>query len=365
MNLSHLPRGIQGLLDGFFSEHKNFVLFRLPDQPLEMFSLAPSRPFKFGDAKGWVVYPFEYPRISNLFYPFECQYEVDDLKPKHPETAPRLLRTGVRSSLNEAGYRKGVSQMISSIEAGYVEKVVFSRRVAFEKSEPFDASDYLYLWWYFTQKHPSAFVYLFADFQREEVWLGVSPELFLSVRQGSLETHSIAGTLFSDASGKTASWTEKEYVEQEYVSRHILSELSRLSLQSIVCQPLEEIRFGSLTHLVSRIEASGIHRKNVARVVDRLFPTPAVCGFPKRDAKDFILNRESYSRSLYSGLVGLWKGGSGCDLDFFVNIRVMDFIQNSVRFYVGGGIVASSDPEREWLETERKLATLTCAFKLT
>ena len=99
--------------------------------------------------------------------------------------------------------------------------------------------------------------------------------------------------------------------------------------------------------------------------------------FPKDLAKVFIAENEEYSRSYYTGFLGeinciaeQSRTSTGRNTEhkafktlvkesqLYVNLRCMQLIGDSAKVYVGGGIVASSDPEKEWQETVDKARTM-------
>ena len=87
-----------------------------------------------------------------------------------------------------------------------------------------------------------------------------------------------------------------------------------------------------------------------------LHPTPAVCGLPKEEAYRFILENEGYDRCYYSGFIG-WLDPDG-RTDLYVNLRCMHIEEEQLTLYAGGGLLASSELNDEWLETEKKLQTI-------
>ena len=87
-----------------------------------------------------------------------------------------------------------------------------------------------------------------------------------------------------------------------------------------------------------------------------LHPTPAVCGLPKEEAYHFIIEHEGYDRSYYSGFIG-WLDTKG-KTDLYVNLRCMNILPQTFTLYAGGGLLAASQLEDEWQETEDKLDTM-------
>ncbi|HLV50467.1 MAG TPA: chorismate-binding protein, partial [Flavobacterium sp.] len=94
---------------------------------------------------------------------------------------------------------------------------------------------------------------------------------------------------------------------------------------------------------------------DVKNLIQNLHPTPAVCGLPKKEAFDFIWENEGYNREFYTGFIGIEKENMK---DYFVNLRCAQIFQNQIQIYVGGGITAESNPEKEWEETELKSGTI-------
>ena len=86
-----------------------------------------------------------------------------------------------------------------------------------------------------------------------------------------------------------------------------------------------------------------------------MHPTPAVCGFPKKESKDFILKNERYDRAFYTGFLGELNMSTS---ELYVNLRCMEIEKESIHIYVGGGITKESDPEKEWNETVAKSKTI-------
>ncbi|EKC80440.1 protein containing Chorismate binding protein, partial [human gut metagenome] len=92
-------------------------------------------------------------------------------------------------------------------------------------------------------------------------------------------------------------------------------------------------------------------------VLDALYPTPAVCGIPKDEARRFILQYEHQSRKYYSGFVGPISPKGKTHL--YVSLRCMNILDDgSCELYAGGGLLKESEMEKEWKETEAKMQTI-------
>ena len=115
-------------------------------------------------------------------------------------------------------------------------------------------------------------------------------------------------------------------------------------------------RAGELAHLKSDFRFTLPDNQKLGDLINLLHPTPAVCGLPKEDAYQFILQHEGYDRSYYSGFIG-WISPSG-HTDLYVNLRCMNIHADTYTLFAGGGLLASSKLEEEWNETEDKMNTM-------
>src|SRR5690606_32711850 len=106
-------------------------------------------------------------------------------------------------------------------------------------------------------------------------------------------------------------------------------------------------RAGSLLHL--RSDITGILKNGKATlttIAAAVHPTPAVCGSPRKAARDFIMENEGYDREFYTGFLGpIMDNGASASL--LVNLRCMKIYGNTARLFMGGGITIGSQPNEE------------------
>ena len=113
---------------------------------------------------------------------------------------------------------------------------------------------------------------------------------------------------------------------------------------------------GALSHLKTDFHFSLPDSNKLGNLLNLLHPTPAVCGLPKEEAYRFIQDNEKYDRRYYSGFIGTLNPSGKTDL--YVNLRCMNISSEQLTLYAGGGLLASSELNDEWLETEKKLQTM-------
>jgi isochorismate synthase len=212
----------------------------------------------------------------------------------------------------------------------------------------------------------SAFVSLINLPDRQESWLGASPEKLVGMdAQGVFKTTALAGTQNARTKdgevipAKEVRWGQKEIEEQALVSRYIIECFKKIRLREYQEKGPKTSRAGNLYHLRTDFEVN-THEVNFPELgtvmLTLLHPTSAVCGMPKKSALKFINAAENYQRSLYSGYLGPVKIDQESSL--FVNLRCMRFKNGTATLFAGAGITEDSDPQKEWDETEMKCETL-------
>ena len=244
-------------------------------------------------------------------------------------------------------YVKLIENTVKYIHENDLGKIVMSRPQRFDKViEPVSIFKKL------VETYSTACVYLFTH-PKVGTWMGATPETLLSRKGNTLKTMSLAGT---QKKGDEDKFTDKEKVEQELVTAYIIDILnSEKGVEDVEVDGPDLAEAGNVVHLKTSIEATLQNDFDLSSLVGKLHPTPAVAGFPKKEALEFIKKHEQYKRSFYSGYFGL---SDNKDVQYFVNLRCMQVFEDSVVLYAGGGITRDSNAEAEWMETESKMATL-------
>jgi menaquinone-specific isochorismate synthase len=212
------------------------------------------------------------------------------------------------------------------------------------------------------QRFPDCYAFSFAN-GRGQSFIGASPERLLRVENGTLLTEALAG---SAPRGRTASedaalggrllHDAKELREHRLVLESITRRLTALGLEPT--HPERPVLRGlaNVQHLHTPANAALPAGVRLLEALAQLHPTPAVGGSPREAAMAQIRALETFPRGLYGGPIG-WidhRGGG----EFLVGIRSALVDGSRARVYAGGGIVAGSEPEREFAETELKFHAL-------
>lgn len=251
----------------------------------------------------------------------------------------------INNGLSKANYINLISSCIDFIKKGKAKKVVLSRReelelTNFSISKTFEKLVYNY---------GNAFVYVWYH-PKVGLWFGATPEQLVSLKLKAFSTVALAGTqVYKDS--LDVIWNKKEIEEQQIVTNYIESNLNSLVDDLSISKPTT-IKAGNLLHLNTVIKGLLNDKFNLKNLLDNLHPTPAVCGMPMNNAKEFILKNEKYNRQYYTGFLGELNIDNSSEL--FVNLRCMKIENSIASLFIGGGITIDSIPENEWLETVEK-----------
>ncbi len=320
---------------------------------------------------GFVLAPFNSDRPAVLLK-VDVQLEAGHSADGHTE---REAGTVPRVNPHERDFHINlVKKGIAKIQKGEIKKMVLSRCLRIDcPADPLDlfqsllstyANAFCYLWY-----HPGV-----------GMWLGATPEILLRCGNRQLTTMSLAGTQ-PYRQNTDPVWGQKEIGEQALVTEFIHKALES-KVSGLTTSDLESVRAGDLWHL--RTKLSGRVHGSLSEIIEALHPTPAVCGLPLREAKQFIHEHENYDREYYTGYLGELnmkreryrtpdKSNSEnrayrtvtSTTELFVNLRCMQLQGNKGLIYIGGGVTVDSDPLKEWEETVNKSFTMLKAIQGT
>ncbi|GET45811.1 isochorismate synthase [Capnocytophaga felis] len=327
-----------------------FVAFRKPDSNIiEVFEQFDDTVYCFDDTfsvSGFVLAPFEKDKNLSVIIKADKKYQ-EDLKNNHIGF-PAKKEIPI-CNIEKEKHIQLIEKAIEQMQKGVFEKVVLSRKITLNhKANPVEVFEKM------TNHYPSAFCYLFSH-PKIGIWIAATPEKLLNVHKNYIYTMALAGTQPYKEQGDHI-WKEKEKDEQQIVTDVILSKIAT-HVDNLDVSTVKTVRAGNVVHLCTDITAKLKSNENPFTIVNELHPTPAVCGFPNKEAKQFIIENEHYNRSYYSGYCGVVNGNEK-SIDFYVNLRCMQLENNQIFIYVGGGILKESNSQAEWEETQNKAQTM-------
>jgi anthranilate synthase component I len=270
----------------------------------------------------------------------------------------------VRSNFDKKDYLEAVRNAKEFIAAGDIFQVVLSQRFEIDLPTPsFEVYRALRI------VNPSPYMYFLK--MPETTIVGSSPEMLVRVRAREVEYRPIAGTLprggtnaEDEANAERLRNDEKERAEHIMLVDLGRNDLGRVSQYGTV--KVEELmfieRYSHVMHLVSSL--CGELRNGVDRwdALMACFPAGTVSGAPKVRAMEIIDELEPTKRGVYAGAV-MYVDFSN-NLDSCIAIRTLVVRGNKGYIQAGGGIVADSVPENEYMETVNKSRALIRAINL-
>jgi anthranilate synthase component 1 len=270
----------------------------------------------------------------------------------------------VESLFPRADYEAAVERCREYILAGDAFQIVLAQRfkVAFT-APPFD------LYRALRSVNPSPYMY-YLDLGERKI-IGTSPEILVTVEQGTVRVRPIAGTRPRGKTPEEDEQLEKELLadEKERAEHIMLVDLGRNDIGRVceygtvqVNELMTVERYSHVMHIVSNVTGRLARDKDVFDVLRACFPAGTVSGAPKVRAMQIIDEQESTRRGFYAGSAG-YISYSG-DMDMAITIRTMMTDGQTAYLQAGGGLVADSVPANEYQECLNKARALVQAIEL-
>ena len=269
----------------------------------------------------------------------------------------------IASDFEKEAYKKAIDRMIDYIVEGDIYIANMTRRImAYSGKPPYAMFKSL------RENNPSPFggYFNYGDFQI----ISASPERFLHMKNGLVETRPIKGTRRRGETPEEDAVLKKELQESGKDKSELLMivDLERNDLNR-VCEPgsvkvtslFDVETYATVFHLVSNIVGkmqSGLTAPDLLRAA---FPGGSITGAPKIRAMEIIDELEQSRRGLYTGSMGYLGLDGSCDLN--IVIRTALYQNGCYTLGVGGGITCESDLEFEYEETEQKARALLEAMR--
>jgi len=275
-----------------------------------------------------------------------------------PGPAPQKRIPQAVSNLTKMQYHANVAKAGEYIRAGDIFQVVLSQRLSMNIScDPFD----IYRALRFINPSPYMFFLGMDDLRL----IGASPEVLVKVENGNVEYGPIAGTRPRGKTPEEDCHLAEDLLrdEKERAEHIMLVDLGRNDLGrvckygSVKVSDLMRIeRYSHVMHLVSSVEGRLRDGLDGLHALEACLPAGTVSGAPKVRAMEIIEELEPCRRGVYGGAVG-YMDFSG-NLNTCIALRTLVIKDRIAYLQAGGGIVADSQPEREWEESVNKAQAL-------
>jgi menaquinone-specific isochorismate synthase len=260
---------------------------------------------------------------------------------------------GTRDVLPEE-WKDSVQSVVNRLQQGEMDKVVLARKceVSFDKKV---SSDFVLdnLW----KQQPDSFVF---SFEREEsCFIGATPERLVKKTGEEILSTCLAGsiargdTLLNDEKlGEELLEDEKNRYEHQLVVDSIQQALNPFCDKLSIPPSPQLMKLKDIQHLYTPVIGQASEHTSLLNLVEKLHPTPALGGVPRDKALYVIRQEEEMDRGLYAGPIG-WIDAYG-NGEYAVALRSGLLQGEKAYLYAGCGIVADSEPESEFKETQMK-----------
>lgn len=268
-------------------------------------------------------------------------------------------------SISESKWREQVSFAIKSINEGKLEKVVLARDQIARSNSPIDTRSLL-------QR---------LEIDYSSTWLfmvdglvGATPELLVRLSKSLVTSRVLAGTIQKTgnedrdlALAASLAKSSKDLEEHEYAVRSVADALEPFCSSTNVPESPFVLHLSNVMHLATDVTGvlnDSAKQADIFTLIDQLHPTAAVCGTPTDIARELISNLEQMNRERYAAPVG-WVDANG-DGEVAIALRcgLLSEDKKSMRIFAGCGIVAGSDPEKEFAESQAKLMPMRTALEM-
>ncbi|MSQ41638.1 MAG: isochorismate synthase [Dehalococcoidia bacterium] len=277
-------------------------------------------------------------------------------RPPRRSTAARPLT--VLSGVDRARWLTSVATIASEVRDGLYEKAVLATSIELGGEGPVDVGAALT-----RLRHDYPHCHLFSFTAGDATFLGASPELLVALDHGAVNALGLAGSARRGTTeaedeqlGRELLESAKNRIEHETVVRAIREGLAELTSALRAPNQPRLRRLRNIQHLATEIAGRARPGVDVLDLVQRLHPTPAVCGWPTDAARRVIAAHETFDRGWYAGPIG-WLDAAG-EGEFAVGLRAALVRGERAWLFAGNGIMGDSDPAAELAEVELKFSPL-------
>ena len=252
------------------------------------------------------------------------------------------------------GWREQVQAALRSVASGDLEKVVLAQAMTLALSGDLSVPDTLER---LGHTYPDCYRFAFSPTDGG-TFFGATPERLVSLTGRTVSTEALAGSTGRGDTPAEDEWlatdlleSEKDGHEHDLVADAIRGQLEPFA-SSVSTGERSIRRLATVQHLRTPITAELAADEHVLTLVEALHPTPAVGGLPPDVALETIRETETFDRGWYAAPIG-WFDAAG-NGTFAVALRSALARERTATVFAGAGIVADSDPDREWDEVQLK-----------
>jgi len=285
--------------------------------------------------------------------------EINQSSDNTPESKSELFNRPLSIS-----WIQMTKKAINKIRSGSIDKIVTSRQFSLSKEKKIST---IQLSRNLIKNYPACTI-LSYQFSGKTI-IVASPEHLVTLDYPNIKSDAIGGTIHrkTDKNHSINSLAQSPLAdknrllkEHDFIVQAIYQGLD--SLCHTLKMPLSPflMKLHNMYHLETPIQGKLMDQYDLFDVVKTLHPTPAVAGYPTQQSRQWLLENEDYQRGWYTGAFGYLENNPQGKIngELSVMLRCAVINKNKMTLFAGAGLVAESDPETEWQETELKMQTI-------
>lgn len=294
------------------------------------------------NGKSWLTWIGDLPKPEVVEYP----------KPEAP-----LNLSWAGGALEPHLWESIVAKAVERITAGELDKVVLARDLTAHSDLPFDARHIMLK---LAQKYSATWIF------NIDGLVGATPELLLRLNKGLVTSRVLAGTIQRTGDDEhdlalagSLARSSKDLEEHKFAVQSVTQSLMLFCSSTNIPESPFVLHLANVMHLatdVTGVLSDSLTPADLFALAGMLHPSAAVCGTPREIAKKVITELEGMSRGRYAGPVG-WIDSRG-EGELGIALRCAQINpenKKQIRLFAGCGIVAGSDPKKEFAESQAKL----------
>jgi len=264
-------------------------------------------------------------------------------------------------------WKQQLQSIKSQLQSKKVNKIVLARQVNYEFAYQLKVKQLIQT---LLKTYPDCTIIMLKS--AHSYLIACSPEQLVKVSEQKVYCDTVGGTLNNNHSEIQNSKLKHEHI----IIRQHIHDILQQSCQQIIFSEQPTIKnYLHLSHLYTRFSATAKEPTSVLQMAASLHPTPAVCGIPIKQAKNWIIENETFNRGLYSGFSGWLDAFAEGEMNVILRCAILepeakqttvdttgDTTGEKATFkatlFAGAGIVKGSIDEDEWQETELKFKML-------
>lgn len=263
-----------------------------------------------------------------------------------------------KKEISPESWKESVEEVVQDLKAGPLKKVVLARELRLFFDNPVEAEEVLSRLY---EQQKESYIFVFES--NGDCFIGASPERLVKKQDKNVYSTCLAGSIPRGKTdeedrilGEKLLNDRKNLIEHGFVVEMIKEALEESCEEIILPDKPKLMKIRDIQHLYTPVIGKCQKDASLLLFVERLHPTPALGGLPKREAVEKIRQVEELDRGFYAAPLGwLDYRGNG---EFAVSIRSGLIQGEEVSLFAGCGVVADSDAESEYQETSLKFTPM-------